>query len=562
MSRFRSHILIGLALAAAGCAPVASRTPAQKRRDYSKVPAQVEGMLARIRAHAAALASFGPRQTGQAGCEKALEYIRSELVKATDNLKPEIEEFSSKVTVTLDRRGAHQLSSADEPFSHIILSVPGRAAQRLAAYAFQANCVQPCATHPTGKCPLKTQGGSGPSCPNCQQPRRVVDLGTGAWAEFKGKDLGDAVVLLDFNSGEAWLRAAAIGAYGAIFAEPDRTTVFQADAKYLATLPLHFPRMYLRRTEAQRLREAIRQSSRELRVTLVNRLRFENVKASGLALTIPGKRRDYSFVLAAHFDGRCIVPDLSYGAAEVWGPAELIELTRHFASNQPGCDLRIIFVSGHWQSQRAMRDLIAYGGETFAKAGKTLKLAMGIDLSPEGRSVNLLSESAWDAPGPPLRYSWLRNQLFNKGGWRDQILEDLGLGAEGVTLFAGVRPTRSETGDDNMAPRNDRSPLVYAPRYPTAEEPFQILALPTFAFQTGRLARLAHNTPLDRLATIDPKAIDHQLRPQMQITLAMLGNLMSYPVELLPEATPGRRSGRGWGGYAKLDGRVQKWDHK
>ena len=565
MSRFRSHILIVLALAAAGCAPVASRTPTQKRRDYSKVPAQVEGMLARIRAHAAALASFGPRQTGQEGCDKALEYIRSELVKATDDLKPEIEEFSSKVTVTLDRVRADQLSSADEPFSHVVLSIAGRAAQRLPAYALQANCVQPCATHPAGKCPLKTQGGSGPSCPNCEQPRRVVDLRSGSWAEFKGKDLDGAVVLLDFNSGEAWLRAAALGAQGAIFAEPDRTTLFQADAKYLATLPLHFPRMYLARAETQRLREALRQSAGELRLTMVSRLRFENVKAGGLALTIPGKRRDYSFVLAAHFDGRCIVPDLSYGAAEVWGPAELIELTRHFAKNQPGCDLRIIFVSGHWQNRQVMRQHISYDPKKagyFERAGKYYRLAMGIDLVPEGRSVNLLSESAWDAPGPPLRYSWLRNRLFNKGGWRDEILEQLGLADEGVELFGGTRPTRSETGDDLMAARNDRCPLVYAPRYPTAEEPFQVLALPTFAFQTGRLARLAHNTPLDRFGTIDPKAVDHQLRPQMQITLAMLDSLIAYPVELMPESPPGRRSGRGWGGYAKIEGRIQRWDQR
>ena len=542
--------------------------------DYRRIAADADAMLSRIRGHAEALAAFGPRQTGQEGCDKALAYVRDALAEATGGLDVEIEEFSQQVTVALDRTRSEQLAltrtppGADSPsrgFSHIV--VAGRDGQtlRIPAYALTPNCVQPCSTHPPDRCPLKTADSPPPHCPNCEQPRRMVDLAGGSWDDFKGKDVTNAVVLLDFNSGDAWMRAASLGAYGAIFIAPQRTTVFQADAKYAAMLPLHFPRLYVQRKAGLAARRILARRGR-LTVTLANRLRFVNVPALGMSLTIPGRQRDRCFVLAGHIDARSIAPDLSFGGAEVWGIAELIELTRYFAANPPACDIQILFVTGHWQGQRVMRDYVAYDdqpgkGRAFRRAREYYRLAMGVDLDPEGRSVNLISEGSWDYQSLPM-YSWLGSAMFRSGGWRDEILGELGLDAEGVELFGGVRPVRSETLNGVMAPRNDRSPLVYAPRYPTAEQPWQALAVPTFAFQTSRLARLAHNTPLDRLGPVNAAAVDRRLRPQVQITLAVLEHLMAYPAEMLPKPNARRRKGKTWGGWVRLDGRVQRWDRK
>ena len=536
--------------------------------DYRRIAAEAEGMLPRIRAHAEAIAALGPRQTGQAGCAKALEYARSALAEATAGLDVEIKEFSTAVTVALDRTRPEELTLAQAPpgaesagrtFSHIAIRGGGGRTIRIPAYALAPNCVQPSATHRSHECPLAGQA----PCPNCEQPRRLLDLGGGSWDEFKGKDLDGAVVLLDFNSGEAWLRAASLGACGAIFIAPERTTVFQADAKYMAMLPLHFPRVYVRRKQGLAARRVLANRG-ELAVTLVSRLRFVNVPAKGLSLTIPGKDRSRCFVLAGHVDARCIAPDLAFGGAEVWGLAELLELTRYFAANRPACDVQVLLVSGHWQSQRAMRDYVAYDedgptDQVFERAGSYYQLAMGVDLDPEGRSVNLMSEGSWDFQ-PMDMYGWLGSQMFRGGGWRDEILIELGLGEQGVELFGGVRPVRSETLDGVMSPRNDRSPLVYSPRYPTAEQPWQVLGMPTFAFQTARLARLAHNTPLDRLGSVHARAVDEKLRPQVQITLAMLEHLLAYPPEMLPKGNPTLRKGKGWGGYTRINGRLQRWD--
>ncbi len=528
------------------------------RQYYAGIPDSVDQMLPRIRQHAQRLAALGPRQTGQQGCDAALNYVRQAL--AGMGLDERVEEFSSNVTVALDRTRADQLSVADEPFSHIVVEGLSGSPQRWPAYALQPNCVQACATHPPEKCPLKKTPGAASLCPNCERPRRLVDLRWGGWDDFRNKDVSDAVVLLDFNSGDAWVRAASLGAAAALFVAPQRTTVYQADAKYMAMLPLHFPRLYLRRADAQRLRDAVAARPGEVRVTLSSRLRFRNVAANCIELTIPGKDRSYAFVLAAHLDARCIAPDLSYGGAEVWGIGELIELTRYFKEHQPNCDIHIMFVSGHWQSQQAMRDYIARDrrGKRFARVGKYFRIAMGVDLVPAGRGVNVLAEEAWDVYGAAA-YKWLGNRLFGQSGWRERMFKGLGLAGD-MELYGGVRPIMSETLDGVMANRNDRCPLVYAPRYPTAEGAWAGLGITAFAFQTGRLARLVHNTPLDRLKHMPAREIDHQLRPQLKITLATLRHLLDYPPNLLPKFNPGTRGGRGWGGYTQLSGRVMQWD--
>jgi len=569
VSRCCAIILAAAMVLSAACAPRSS-TARPKSEDetskagadatyYAGIEAAADQMLPRIRRHAAALAELGPRQTGQSGCAEALGYIRSALAEM--GLDEQVREFSSEVTVALDRTERAQLGLAEEPFSHVVVEGIGQAPQRWPAYALRPNCAQACATHPPEACPLRESEPNRPDCRNCERPRRLVDLGYGRWEDFQGKDLTDAVVLLEFNSGDAWVRAASLGAAGALFIEPTRTTVFQADAKYMAMLPLHFPRLYLRRSDGLALRKALAESPQGPRVTLKSRLRYQNVPANCIELTVPGKDRSYCFVLAAHFDARCIVPDLSYGGDEVWGIAELIELTRYFAAHQPNCDIHVMFVSGHWQSQQPMRDYLARDreGRHFGRVGRYFRLAMGVDLVPAGRSVNLISESPWNIESDRA-YKWLGNHLFRKGGWRERIFRAFELPAD-VELFGGDRPILSETQESPMADRNDRCPLMFAPRYQTAEQAWQGLGITTFAFQTGRLARLAHDTPLDRLTAAPAETVDEQLRPQLLIALAVLRHLQDYPVNMLPEINPGVRHGAGsMGGYTQLSGRVMQWD--
>lgn len=531
-------------------------------------------MLPRIRQHVKTIANFGPRQTGQAGCDKTYDYIKKVLAEAAPGST--INEFSMPVTVAIDRTDSRQLQSVDDEHSQIVLD-DGTGQIAMPAYSLQPNCVQACQTHPAADCPLAKAGrpqsagqaGAEVACPNCEQYRPLIDLRDGTWGNFDGKDLTNAVVLFDFRSRDAWLRAASLGAYGAIFVEDEQTTVFQADDKYLATLPLHFPRLYVNADEGSRLRQALQAKPAQARICLKNRIRFANVPAKGLDLTIPGKNRSYCFVLAGHFDARSIAPDLSFGQSELWGLAELLEVVRYLQANQPECDIRIVMVSGHWQSQQLMRQYVKAGGPHYDEVGDYIRLAMSIDLSPDGRSINLLPESVWDGPSVTSgrAVGWIRTNLFGQGGWRDQIMRGFSLPAnqpadvaDRVEIFAGHRPIMADNSDTAMADRNNRSPFVYAPRYPTAEEPWQTLPMTTWAFQTSRLTRLEHNTPLDRLRDVPDSQIDQKLRPQLQMTLGVLGLLQEYPVGLLPKPETNKHIARGWGGYAELTGKILQWD--
>ena len=88
---------------------------------------------------------------------------------------------------------------------------------------------------------------------------RLIDGGDGSYAHLDGKQVEDAVVLMDFNTGDAWLKCAYLGAAGVVFIEPDSTVYLEGERKFL-TMPLDLPRYWVPREEGVRLRERISMS--------------------------------------------------------------------------------------------------------------------------------------------------------------------------------------------------------------------------------------------------------------------------------------------------------------
>jgi len=490
-----------------GCSPSHRTTSDADDRallTFDQVRELAGGMLERIHPDAERIAGFGPRQTGQVGCRKTYEYVKA-VFGALDGPRRSLREFGSTVTVPLDRFAAEEAVAGRE-HSSVTLHVPGRPPQTWDAFSCYPNNVQDCLTTPAS-----------------ETPRRLVDLGFGAAADFAGKDVADAVVLLDYNSAEAWLRARELGAYAAVFVEPSWTNWRQSDLKYLDMIPIHMPRLWIDRQAAQSMRDALAAGG-DVQVTVRSRLAWRNVRAPCVEFTIPGKDRSRTFILASHFDARSMVPDLAYGGDEVWGIAALLELARHYAVNPPPVNLRFIAVSGHWQAQRCTRDYIAHGAVGFEEVGNPVRLVMGLDFSTEGASLNLTRETAWD-DGSQTNYRWLKTALFNKGGWYDQIREGLDLARRNIDLYADERSFMVYTTDGDMAPRDRLCPLTYSPRFYTANEAWASVNAPTFAFQTSELWRLHHNSPLDSFAVSAAPERLANLRPQLEMTLAVLDRL-------------------------------------
>jgi len=540
MRRCAAAITIAVTCLFAGCAP--SSRPTAERGEFGQPELSFEDvrslaaqMLPAVRRHAEKIASFGPRQTGQRGCWLAYRYVR-DIFAALDGDNGTLREFGSTVTVPLDR----WIESDSE---HSCVEVYGLQDEPVVwdAYSFYPNNVQDCITRRDE-----------------EVPRRLVDLGQGRWEDFEGKSLKDAVVLLDYNSADAWLRAKELGAYAAIFYEPDWTNWRQTDLKYLDMVPIYFPRLYISREHGLRLRKALA-AGKQVRVVVRSRLRWRNVKAPCVEFTVPGKDRSRTYILVANLDARCIVPDLAYGGDEVWGPAVLLELAKYYATHKPAVNLRFMMVTGHWQAQRCTRDYVAPGSRGFDEIGRSVRLVLGFDYSTERPDLNLIRETSWD-DAPPRGYRWLRRALFSVGGWHDEIRAGLRLDERNIGLFAGQRPMMIRTTDDSMATRDWLCPFVYAPKFYTANEAWSSVQATTFAFQTAWLWRLTHNSPLDRFEVSNSDARFANLRPQIEMTLALLDRLTHYPARKMPRMRPTLRRRATWGGYAQLRGRVQVWN--
>jgi hypothetical protein len=533
-------------LALAGCSP--SNRPGEASEvtlSFDQVRAAATDMLASIRTSAEQIAGFGSRQTGQVGCQKTYEFVKSAFADLDADCNaghPTLKEFGSVVTVPLDRDAAGRGSDADE---HTTLTVQGLAAgqQVWQVSAFYPNNVQDCLTRPGD-----------------DTPRRLVDLRMGDWEDFKGKSLADAVVLLDYNSGDAWLRARELGAYAAVFVEASWTNWRQSDLKYQAMVPIYMPRVYVEREQGIQLRQALA-DGKDVRLTVRTRLAWRNVKAPCVEFTVPGKDPGRTYILTSHFDARSIVPDLAYGGDEVWGISALVELARFFArpEHKPSVNVRFIAVSGSWQAQRCTRDYVAQGGPGFAEIGHPVQLVMGLDFSTEQPDLNLIRETNWDDINQQ-NYRWLKSAMFTEGGWHDQIYKGLDLPRRGAGFYADERPYMITTADGPMAPRNWLCPFTYAPKFRTANEAWAAVSVPTFAFQTAWLYRMSHNSPLDRFSVSSSPARVANLQPQLEMTLAVLDRLIQYPDKSIPPALALYKRRAGYNAYAQVRGRIQTWD--
>ncbi len=538
-------------LAAVGCAPSSHTGSAESTEpllSFEQVRGLAGTMLERIRADAERIAGFGPRQTGQVGCQRTYEYVKSVFAQL-DAGGNSLREFGSTVTVPLDRFAAgaapatQPAGAASGAAEHTSLTVQiaGDQPQVWDASAFFPNGVQDCLT-----------------APEDERPRRLVDLGMGEAGDFAGKSVADAVVLLNYNSGQAWLTAREMGAHAAIFIEPSWTNWRQSDFKYIDMIPIHMPRIWVERAKGLQLREALA-GGQDVQITVRSRLRWRNVHAPCIEMTIPGKDPSRTYILASHFDARSIVPDLAWGGDEVWGVAALLELARYYSEHQPPVNLRFMAVSGLWQAQRTTRDYIAYDTDGFAEVGDPVRLIMGLDFSTERRSLNLIRETAWDDINQ-TNYQWIKRAMFNEDGWYKGIRDGLDLPGRGADLYAGERPFRVYTEDDHMAPRDRLCPLTYSPRFPTANEAWAAVNAPTFAFQTASLYRLRHNSPLDRFSLSNAEERFENLRPQLEMTLAVLDRLVKFPAGKIPPCEALLKHRAGWGEYVQLRGRMQTWD--
>ncbi|MYA24673.1 MAG: M28 family peptidase, partial [Gemmatimonadetes bacterium] len=189
--------------------------------------------------------------------------------------------------------------------------------------------------------------------------KRLIDAGAGEYADMDSKQVEGSVALMDFNSGDAWLNAAYLGAQAIIFIEPDSTVYLEGEKKFL-TMPLDLPRFWVNRQVGQHLRRQLATEG-EQTLHLQYRMDWERRPAWNILGTIPGYDpllKEDVIVLEAYYDAMSVVPALAPGAEQASGITALLELARYFRENPPARTVVFLATSAHHLGLRGVDDFI------------------------------------------------------------------------------------------------------------------------------------------------------------------------------------------------------------
>lgn len=283
-----------------------------------------------LETHVSFLSAQADRSSGTPGARAAADYIRS-VFEGLD----------------LAEVGSMAFDQPVRRFSHCRMeSGPGRAPIALAP--FNANAVAP-DTLPLG-------GLAG----------QLIYAGRGSPAEFNGRTVKGAIVLMELDSGRNWLNAASLGAKALIYL--DRGDVqggtrkdFYLD-KYELT-PLTFPRFRISLEAARQAFGSFEAADDNLSETvrLFSDMHWSQAEARNVYALVPGQDPDLEeslLIVEAFYDSTALVAGAAPGAEEALGAATLLELARHLKAHPPKRSVLVVATDAHAHTLGGMREMI------------------------------------------------------------------------------------------------------------------------------------------------------------------------------------------------------------
>ncbi len=280
-----------------------------------------------LEAHVRHIVSLGDRTTGTTGAERVADYIASEFER-----------------LGLTEVDTHEFSLPMRTVSRCTIELPAEDSP-LPIDAMTLNAVSP------GTIPA----------PGITAP--LIYVGNGDLSLFNGKEVENAVVLMELNSGRNWINAVSLGARALIYVDRGPTANFFFTDK-VELSPLDFPRLRLSLTRAREYFGDFesRPGGRVLPwVRLVSDIRWEEVGAQNVYGVIKGtdeKLSENIILIEAFFDGSGFIPGRGAGADEAVGVATLLELARWLKQHPPARSVVLAATSGHAQTLAGMREMI------------------------------------------------------------------------------------------------------------------------------------------------------------------------------------------------------------
>jgi len=276
-----------------------------------------------------ALAGLGDRSTGTPGAQAAAKYIRKRFSELGFK---DIGSHRFSVPVLRSQSQSSTLSLPDRN-----LEVP--------LAPLQGNAISPGTTSPAGI--------AGP----------LIYVGRGDLADFNGKKLDGAILLMELNSGKHWQNAASYGAKALIYLDRGPSfNIFFKDKIELSPIP--FPRFWMPLETARSLFgrfESAPGGLIEPAVRVKADIAWQEAAGENIYCLVPGRdpaRQDELLLVEAFYDSSALVPGHSPGADEAVGVATLLELARSLRQNAPAKPVLLVATAGHAQTLAGMRELV------------------------------------------------------------------------------------------------------------------------------------------------------------------------------------------------------------
>jgi ABC-type antimicrobial peptide transport system permease subunit len=423
--------------------------------------------MSNVLQHIQTLTSFGSRVTGYDGFFLAADYIENYWESLGLNVSSESFDVVTPITETAVL--TVQLSNG----THIEMEV----------YPLWPNHINPCPY----QSPIEDDD--------------LVYVPQGLPEDFDRVDPAGKIVLMDFNNRWYWKNAATFGAKAVIFLEPDSTTSVEAVQKTFS-VPLNFPRLYIRGENATLLRELVTQQG-EVRIWVDSRMVWEEKSVSNLVTTIQGTDptlRNEVVIIGAYYDSWSIVPQLAPGATDSMGIAFLLELSRLLTESRPERTIRLVAFAGHYQGMIGARE---YLDSHFSELRSTVKMMFSFDLASDSDITAVYATGTmyqYDRPAQFLRYyaPWL-NDIFVE--WLPDFEQQLD---QETHMINGI-----QWSYPNWI--NGFVPFEPFPKYFEAEVFTETCYGGGLGFVTTDSFRLYQYTPFDTYANVQQQNLEKQL---------------------------------------------------
>jgi hypothetical protein len=316
--------------------------------------AAVDLSMVRVEHDIRLLTAHDSRMTGSDGAAKALSYIHSELEHAgVTNIT--VQEFPTVAPVSKN--------------SFMEARSEGRMVT-VTLHPLWPNLARTCRTGPDGLV------------------GRLIDVGGGTEPELQGKDLADAIVVMDWDSDLEWLSVPEFGGKAVVFRGNRASDGRTARRKFLS-VPANIPRYYVTPADIPSLDAAITLKG-DAKVFCDSE--WKSVTGRNLVAELcPGSGvsddPDQSpIVFHACYDSISVVPGLAPGAEQSCGAAVLLELARYFAQNPSPRPVHALFTGGHGQALAGMTHYVRAIREPDARQPG---LMVGLDLSSHSESLGI-----------------------------------------------------------------------------------------------------------------------------------------------------------------------------